>query len=220
MGPVPTSVSPTPPSDVTVTGFWMQCVILAGGLGTRMRPLTQAIPKALIRVAGKPFVDHQLHWLEAHGVSEVVLSLGYRGEMIEAHLGSGSAPRLGVPVRRVDEGDSLRGTAGALRLALDLGVLDDEFLVTYGDSYPPVDFAAVGAAFRRCGRPALMTVFRNDGRWDESNVIFDSRRRAGHALRQERQLRSAAEFTYIDYGLSALRRETVAARSHRTPGTI
>ena len=186
----------------------MQCIVLAGGLGTRMRPWTEAIPKGLIPVAGQPFLDRQIRWLGAHGVSEIVLSLGYRGEMIEAHVGAGA--RLGVPVRYVHEGDVLRGTAGALRLAHDRGVLDTEFLVTYGDSYLPVDFGAVGAAFHRCGRPALMTVFRNDGRWDQSNVVFDSE--AGSVLLYDkaRKLRPAVDFTYIDYGLSALRRDTVA----------
>ena len=69
----------------------------------------------------------------------------------------------------------LRGTAGALRLALDEGALEESFLVTYGDSFLPIDFAAVFRAFTACGKPALMTVFRNDGRWDTSNVIFDGR---------------------------------------------
>jgi NDP-sugar pyrophosphorylase family protein len=175
-----------------------------------MRPFTESIPKVLIRVAGEPFLDHQLRWLSTHGVSEVVLSLGYRGEMVEAHLTSGSSVRPGISVRCVHEGSSLRGTAGALRLAHDLGVLADEFLVTNGDSYLPIDFGAVGAAFHRCGRSALMTVFRNEGRWDRSNVVFDSDAGLVTLYDKARGLRSAHEFKYIDYGLSALRRETIA----------
>ena len=97
----------------------MQCVILAGGLATRMRPLTETIPKALIPVGGRPFIDHQLAWLAAHGVTDVVLSVGYRGEMLRDHVGDGA--RFGLAVRVVDEGTKLRGTAGALRLALDRG---------------------------------------------------------------------------------------------------
>src|SRR6187399_822153 len=149
----------------------MQCVILAGGLGTRMRPRTETVPKSLLEVAGRPFIDHQLAWLAAHGTREVVLSVGHLGEMIEAHVGDGS--RFGVSVRYVSEGSALRGTAGALRLALDQGVLDEEFLLTYGDAYLPVDFAAVAAAFQHSGKEALMTVFENEGRWDTSNVVFD-----------------------------------------------
>jgi NDP-sugar pyrophosphorylase family protein len=185
----------------------MQCVVLAGGLGTRMLPLTAAIPKALIRVAGEPFVDHQIRWLAAHGVSEIVLSVGHLGEMIEEHVGSGT--RMGVPVRYVHEGSELRGTAGALRLAHDLGVLKDVFLVTYGDSYLPVDFGAIGRTFLDCGRTALMTVFRNDGRWDKSNVVFDSAA-AVVTLYDKLHVTHREDFRYIDYGLSALRRETIA----------
>jgi NDP-sugar pyrophosphorylase family protein len=185
----------------------MQCVVLAGGLGTRMRPLTEVIPKALIPVLGEPFVDHQLRWLAAHGVTEVVLSVGYLGEMIEAHVGSGS--RFGIDVRYVHEGSVLRGTAGALRLAYDLGVLSDHVLITYGDSYLPVDFAAVGAAFRAAGRPGLMSVFRNDGRWDQSNVVFDAEAGLVTLYDKQRVLRPVEDFSYIDYGLSALSREVI-----------
>jgi NDP-sugar pyrophosphorylase family protein len=172
-----------------------------------MRPLTEAIPKALIQVAGEPFVDHQIRWLGAHGVTEIVFSVGHLGEMIEEHVGSGA--RLGVPVRYVHEGTRLRGTAGALRLAHDLGVLDDVFMVTYGDSYLPVDFGAVGRAFLDGGRPALMTVFRNDGRWDTSNVVFDSAARVVTLYDNLHVLGSPQEFRYIDYGLSVLRREII-----------
>ncbi len=148
-----------------------QCVILAGGLGTRMRPATDAIPKALLPVNGVPFVDHQLRWLSAHGVDEAVLSIGHLGWMLRDHVGDGA--RFGLRARWVDEGTDLRGTAGALRLTLDEGVLAERFLVTYGDSYLPIDFAAVADAFARSGAPALMTVFRNEGRWDGSNCVLE-----------------------------------------------
>ena len=189
----------------------MQCVILAGGLATRMRPLTDQIPKALISVAGRPFVDHQLDWLVRHNVARVVLSIGYRGELLRQHVGDGR--RFGMEVTYVDEGPNLRGTAGALRLALAEGVLDEAFFVTYGDSFLPVDFGAVGEAFRRAGRPALMTVFRNEGRWDASNVIFEAE--AGGPAGQvtlydkARASRPAADFAFIDYGLSGLQRRVV-----------
>jgi NDP-sugar pyrophosphorylase family protein len=182
----------------------MQCVILAGGLGTRMRPRTETVPKSLLEVCGRPFVDHQLAWLAAHGVDDVVLSIGHLGEQIEQHVGDGA--RFGLGVRYVNEGPSLRGTAGALRLAADRGVLADEFLLTYGDSYLPIDFAAVADAFRRSGRPALMTVFHNEGRWDTSNVVFEPASGRIVLYDKSRTRRPASEYRYIDYGLSALRR--------------
>ncbi|HVR64450.1 MAG TPA: sugar phosphate nucleotidyltransferase [Polyangia bacterium] len=186
----------------------MQCLILAGGLATRMRPLTETIPKALIPVGGVPFIDHQLGWLSRHGVTDVVLSIGYRGRMLAAHVGDGA--RFGLAVRVVDEGDDLQGTAGALRLADQQGALAPSFLVTYGDAFLPVDFAAVWDRFRACGRPALMTVFRNDGRWDASNAIYEN----GAVILYDKahRTRPAAAFSYIDYGLLAFQREAVRAR--------
>lgn len=186
----------------------MQCVVLAGGLGTRMLPLTETVPKVLLPVLGEPFLDHQLRWLSAHGITEVVLSVGHLGEMVETHLAT-RTPN-GLSVRVVHEGPTLLGTAGALRLACERGLLAEEFLLTYGDSYLPVDFAAIGHTFLGSGRPALMTVFRNDERWDKSNVVFDPERGLVALYDKQRTLRPAAEFSYIDYGLSAFRRETVA----------
>jgi NDP-sugar pyrophosphorylase family protein len=184
----------------------MQCVILAGGFATRMRPLTERIPKALIPVGGRPFIDHQLGWLAGHGVTDVVLCIGYKGDDIRAHLEKDAGN--GLRIRFVDEGANLRGTAGALRLALDEGALAESFLVTYGDSFLPVDFAEVFHAYQAAGRPALMTVFRNDGRWDTSNVIFDAGR--VDLYDKQRRTRPAADFAFIDYGLSALSRDVIA----------
>lgn len=185
----------------------MQCLILAGGLATRMRPLTETIPKALIPIAGRPFIDHQLDWLAAHGVTDVVLSIGYLGGALHAHVGDGAA--YGLRVRVIDEGPNLRGTAGAVRLAFDEGALDERFLLTYGDSFLPIDFGAVFQAFAASGAPALMTVFRNQGRWDTSNVIFDGRMVTLYD--KQRRTRPAEDFAFIDYGLTALARQTVAA---------
>jgi NDP-sugar pyrophosphorylase family protein len=185
----------------------MQCVILAGGLGTRMRPRTETVPKSLLEVAGRPFVDHQLAWLASHGVDDVVLSIGHLGEQLEAHVGDGA--RFGVRVRFVSEGSVLRGTAGALRLAADQGALEEEFLVVYGDSYLPIDFGAVAAAFRASGASALMTVFHNEGRWDTSNVVFDANAERIVVYDKQRKLRPVEEFRYIDYGLSVFRRSVI-----------
>src|SRR5580700_11682007 len=137
----------------------MQCVILAGGLGTRMRPLTEACAKTLLPVAGRPFAWHQLHWLASQGVGEVVYCIGHHGAQIRRYWDSEPRP---VNIRYVDEGSIPRGTGGALRLALEQGALADSFLVLYGDSYLPVSIPPIWRAFQSSGLPALMTVVRND----------------------------------------------------------
>jgi NDP-sugar pyrophosphorylase family protein len=186
-----------------------QCVILAGGLGTRMRPRTESIPKALLPVRGSPFVDHQLRWLASHGVERALLCIGHLGGQLRDHVGDGA--RFGLEVEYVDEGERLRGTAGALRLALDLEVLDEAFLLTYGDSYLPVDFGAVARAFERSGASALMTVFRNEERWDRSNAIVAGGRVVLYDKRRS-DPQAAAQMDSIDYGLSAFRRSVIMER--------
>jgi NDP-sugar pyrophosphorylase family protein len=176
----------------------MQCVILAGGMGTRMLPATETIPKALIPVGGRPFVDWQLEWLAAEGIEGVIFSIGYRGDLLRDHVGDGV--RFGLTVDYVDEGDSLRGTGGALRLAYDSGVLPDAFFVLYGDSYLAVSLRAVWEAFSGGSYLALMTVLRNDGRWDKSNVSYAD----GQVLLYDKAAAGAGKFRFIDYGLLAL----------------
>lgn len=184
-----------------------QCVILVGGLGTRLGPLTATIPKALVPVAGEPFVDHQLRWLAANGVDAVLFSIGHLGAQLREHVGDGR--RLGLEVTYVDDGEELRGTAGALRRALDEHVLDERFLVTYGDSYLPIDFGAFARAFERSASPAMMSVFRNEGRWDTSNATVRDGR---VTLYDKRRGEGAASMAYIDYGLLAFQRDVIGAR--------
>ncbi|MGB6942813.1 MAG: sugar phosphate nucleotidyltransferase [Bryobacteraceae bacterium] len=176
----------------------MQCVILAGGLGTRMRPLTESCPKTLLPAHGRPFAWHQLHWLAAQGITEVIYSIGHQGDLIRRYWAGEKPP---VPaIRYVDEGAQLRGTAGALRLAREEGVLDESFFVIYGDSFLPVEFDPVWRAFQASNLPALMTVLRNEGRWDRSNVIYQP----GRVVLYDKA--AAPGMQYIDYGLSCFRR--------------
>jgi NDP-sugar pyrophosphorylase family protein len=179
----------------------MQCVILAGGRGTRMQPFTDEIPKALVPVAGRPFVEHQLEWLRSQGVPNLVLCLGYRGAQLREVVGDRA--------RYVDEGEELRGTAGALRLALDEGVLAESFMVLYGDSYLPIELAPVWQAFRQSDAPALMVVLRNENRWDASNARFENGRVVEY---DKRNAGRRPELRWIDYGLAVLSRDLVAAR--------
>lgn len=185
----------------------MQCVILAGGLGTRMWPTARTVPKTLLPVAGHPFAHWQLTWLADAGCSSVVYCIGFLGEQVRDVVGDGSS--WGLSVDYVDEGEELRGTAGALALAASAGVLDDRFLVLYGDSLLQVDPAAVFASAERSPLPALMTVFENNGRWDDSNVVYAD----GLVLRYEKGLDPVPPgMRWIDYGLSVLDRDLVEGR--------
>lgn len=169
--------------------------ILAGGMATRMRPLTETIPKALVEVAGRPFAEHQVERLRSEGISRVVWLVGYRAHQIEEALGDGS--RWGMQFEYLNDGPTLLGTGGALQRALP--ALGDAFFVMYGDSYLEADFNAVEAAFRASRRAGLMTVFRNDGQWDASNVEFVD----GRIVRYDKRARTP-DMRHIDWGLGIL----------------
>jgi len=174
--------------------------ILAGGRATRLGPLSADLPKALIPVAGRPFVDHQLALLERKGVRRVVFCVGHLGEQIEAHVGNGV--RYGLEATYAYDGDRLLGTGGAVRRALPL--LGELCYVVYGDAYLDIDYAAVLDHFLGRPEPALMTVFHNGGRWDTSNVHFQG----GRVVRYDKRQPDPA-MAYIDYGASLYRASAV-----------
>jgi MurNAc alpha-1-phosphate uridylyltransferase len=176
-------------------------VILAGGTATRLRPLTETIPKALVDINGEPFIAHQLRLLRARGLSRVVVCAGYKGAMIQAFVGNGAA--FGLHVEFAFDGPQLLGTAGALKKALPL--VGDASFVLYGDSYLSCDYGAVQAAFEQRPCLGLMTVFRNEGRWDRSNVEFDGARIVAYDKRAP-----MASMHYIDYGLGVFRSAALA----------
>jgi N-acetyl-alpha-D-muramate 1-phosphate uridylyltransferase len=169
--------------------------ILAGGLATRMKPLTESTPKSLLDVQGKPFIARQLECLAERGVRKAVLCIGHLGEMIRERVGDGAA--FGLEVRYSDEGSTLLGTGGALKKALPL--LGKAFLVQYGDSLLEIDYKAVEEAFLGSGRKGLMTVYRNEGQLDASNVRFAD----GRILRYDKAS-GDPEMRHIDYGLGGL----------------
>lgn len=192
-----------------MTHALLPVAILAGGLATRLRPVTETLPKALIPVNGEPFICHQLRLLHKQGVRQVVLCLGYLGEMVEQVVGDGS--QFGLEVKYsydtaaviprdvlCDEGSprqgKLLGTAGAIKKALPL--LDESFFVLYGDSYLTCDYAAVQQSFLASGKQAQMTVFHNEGQWDTSNVEYQH----GQLLAYSKQ-DLTDRMHYIDYGL-------------------
>lgn len=170
-------------------------VILAGGLATRMHPVTEQLPKSLLRIGEDYFINHQLHYLSQQGISKVVLCLGHLGEQIQSVVGDGRNYKLQVQYSW--DGPSLLGTGGAIKRALPL--LDENFFILYGDSFLPIDFAAVEQHFYANNKPALMTVFKNRDRWDKSNVLFNGRLVVEYNKKQPR-----VEMEYIDYGLSIM----------------
>lgn len=175
----------------------LPAAILAGGLATRLRPLTETLPKSLVPINGSPFIFHQLHLLRTRGIKRVVLCTGHLGTMIEELVGDGR--NWGVSVQYSPDGPEPLGTAGALRNALPL--LGDAFFVLYGDSYLTCDYAAVQDFFLSSPKAGLMTVFRNEGRWDSSNVEFGD----GKVIAYDK-LNRTPRMQHIDYGLGVFRR--------------
>ncbi len=174
--------------------------ILAGGLATRLRPVTATIPKALVPVRGEPFAFHQLRLLAHNGFKRAIFLTGYLGEMVTEAVGDGSA--FGMEVSYVADGPVLLGTGGALARALP--ALGPQFAVIYGDSWLEFDYRAAINHFERDGRPALMTVFRNEGSWDTSNVLLQD----GEILAYSKANRTPA-MQHIDYGFSLFRQDVL-----------
>jgi NDP-sugar pyrophosphorylase family protein len=169
--------------------------ILAGGLGTRLGERVRDTPKPLLEVAGEPFLIHQLRLLAAHGAHRVVLCVGYRGEQIRQRIGG---ERFGIEIAYSFDAIAGRdGTLGAIRRALPL--LGERFLVLYGDTYLRIDYRTVTGRWRESGLPAMMTVLRNDGRWDTSNAVYRDGLVRGYDKRSPKP-----EMRWIDYGLGGL----------------
>ncbi|APR76421.1 Mannose-1-phosphate guanyltransferase [Minicystis rosea] len=190
-----------------------QVVILAGGLGTRMLPRTERVPKILLPVAGRTFAAWLLERLASCGLDDVILCIGHLGAEVRAALGDGSAH--GVRLTYVEDGDRLLGTAGALRRALPH--LADTFLVTYGDSYLPFDYRAPLVDLRAHPEAlGTMAVFKNDDTLDRSNTAVDGDVVARYEKRPRDAPRDPA-LDHIDYGATALRREVIAALAADEP---
>jgi len=175
--------------------------ILAGGLATRLYPETKVVPKALLEVAGRPFIYHQLILLKNKGISEAVICIGYLGDQIRKFVKNGST--LGLKVNYSFDGKPLLGTGGALRKAASL--LGEVFWVTYSDTYLDTDYKAILDYFHTQNRLGLMTVFKNENRWDKSNIQFYG----GRILNYDKK-NPAQDMKHIDYGLTILRREALA----------
>lgn len=185
----------------------MQCLILAGGLGTRVKAYTEEIPKALIPILDRPFLSYQLESLAKNGITSVVLSIGYRGQSIRDFVAKHGA--FGMKVDFVDEGNDLLGTGGALRFAIDQGVMEERFFVIYGDSYLPVQYRPIWDGALKSGQPALMTIYKNNGAFDTSNVIYDQKTGSIRKYTKKPTDADRSDLKYIDYGLCIVTRALI-----------
>jgi len=186
-------------------------VILAGGLATRLRPITEKIPKALVEVGGRPFIIQQLLLLHSHGIRQVIISAWYKGEMIQDLIGNGK--RFNMDVKYAFDGEQPLGTGGAVRRAINF--LEGPFFVLYGDSYLPCDYADIQTHFMGSKRLGLMTVYRNNDQWDASNVeLKDS-----GIIRYDKK-KSTPDMKYIDYGLGMFHPEAFMFLSDGQPADL
>jgi NDP-sugar pyrophosphorylase family protein len=176
--------------------------ILAGGLATRLKPITETVPKLLVEVAGEPFFSHQIRLLKGSGLTRIVLCVGYLGDRIVDRYGDGA--NWGVRIDYSFDGPTLLGTGGALIQALPK--LGEAFYVLYGDSYLPIDYQAVGRSFADSGKEGLMTVYENRGQYDASNVWFEN-----GAIRAYDKGSRLPAMRHIDYGLGVFRKSAFDA---------
>jgi NDP-sugar pyrophosphorylase family protein len=180
-----------------MTASELPVAILAGGLATRLKPITETVPKLLVEVAGEPFFSHQIRLLKKSGLTHLVVCAGYLGEQVVTQYGDGS--KWGARIEYSFDGPKLLGTGGALIRAIPM--LGDAFYVLYGDSYLPIDYLAVGRSFLNSGKKGLMTVFENRERYDASNVWFE-----GGAIKAYDKKSKHPGMRYIDYGLGLFRK--------------
>jgi NDP-sugar pyrophosphorylase family protein len=186
----------------------MPVVILAGGLATRLRPITEQIPKSLVEIAGEPFISRQLKYLEQQGIKKVTLCIGYLGGMVQSVVGDGS--QFGLDITYSLDGVKLLGTGGAIKKALPF--LDETFFVLYGDSFLPINFVKVEEKFAASLKPALMTILRNSNQWDKSNVSYIE----GELIKYDKESPSS-DMAYIDYGLGVLSKKLFDAYEQDEP---
>jgi NDP-sugar pyrophosphorylase family protein len=178
----------------------MQAVILAGGLGTRLRPLTYDIPKPMAPVNGKPFLQHELELLRNSGITDVVLCIGYLGDVIINYFGNGE--KFGVKISYSEDGERPLGVAGAIKKAERL--LGDPFIVTYGDAYLQLDYRVVMNEFQRFDALGLMVVYENHNTHGRSDVQVKD----GKVVKYDKK-NQTKEMVWINYGVSILRKKAL-----------
>ncbi|HYC26605.1 MAG TPA: sugar phosphate nucleotidyltransferase [Nitrososphaerales archaeon] len=179
----------------------MQAVILAGGLGTRLRPLTQDVPKAMVKVMGRPFLEYEVKLLKDNGVDDLVVCVGYLASAIQDHFGDGG--KFGVEMRYSHDGPDLLGPAGALKQATPM--LEDEFLVTYGDAFLVAPYAKIMDTLTSSECLGVMAVFRNENQFGRSDLEVKD----GRVTRYDKTTQTP-EMEWINFGVSALKKDALS----------
>ena len=186
----------------------MQIVILAGGLANRLRPLTSDLPKSMLKIAGRPFLEYQLELLKEYEIKDILLCLGYKGELIRDYFEDGK--KFGVNLTYSLDGEKLLGTAGALKKAHKL--LNENFFLMYGDSYLPYDYQKIEELFKRSEKLSTMVVYKNQNRFDKSNVLIEDGmvKIYDKTFQGKNSESGSAGLEYIDAGLSILKKEVLS----------
>lgn len=171
-------------------------VILCGGLATRLGNLAKTVPKSMIPIEGKPFLEYQIENLKKHSFKEIILCVGHLSEKIEECFGDGS--KFGVNIKYSHDGEKPLGPIGAVKNAEPL--LDDKFFIMYGDSYLTVDFQKAYSFFNKNNKLGLMIVYKNKDKYDKSNIKIKDNMVVGYGEK---------DAVYIDYGTSILRKKAL-----------
>jgi len=168
-----------------------------------MSSFTKDLPKSMIPINGVPFISYQLELLKKNGVTDVILSIGYKGDVIRGYVGNGK--KWGINIQYSDEGDVLRGTGGAVRWIAEQNLLPKKFFLLYGDSYLMVNYQAIWKIFDNNKKSILLTVYKNNGRWDKSNIIFEN----GKIILYNKYAPDKTKMNFIEYGLSIFTKKIV-----------
>jgi len=185
----------------------MQIVILCGGLATRLGNLAKNTPKSMMEINSKPFLEHQIEKLKKQGLKDIVLCVGHLSRQIEEYFGNGK--KFGVKIKYSYDGEKQLGPIGAVKNAESL--LDDDFFIMYGDSYLSVDFQKAYSDFKKTNKSALMVVYKNQDKYDKSNLIVDNNMVIGYGAEDKTK-----EMIFIDYGTSVLSKKTLESVPENT----
>lgn len=176
---------------------------MAGGLGKRLRPLTEKTPKPMVPVFGKPYLEYQLIWLKSQGIERILILTGYLGKKISLHFGDGSS--LGVQIDYSQEPEAL-GTGGALKFAEKK--LDSLFFLIYGDSFLPVDYQDLKNYFFYAGRKIVVVVYDNQNH--DTSVANNISLGENRLIQKYKKNSKDEDLSFVEAGVLVLKKEILS----------